>query len=236
MTLRTATLRLQQILLTALLLGLFAVLGTGLVALTFDNTQERIAANERAALLRNLHVLIPPERHDNDIFNDVIEVTAPELLGTVEPVAVYRARKDGWPVALVIAVTAPDGYNGAIRLLVGINADGTLAGVRVVNHRETPGLGDGIEAARSDWIRGFDGRSLDDPKESLWAVKRDGGHFDQFTGATITPRAVVKAVKKALLYFRRQQERLFAEASLRETAAPPPAAAAPPAADPGAQP
>lgn len=230
MSVPAATVRLQQILLTALLLGLFAVLGTGLVALTFDNTHERIAANERAALLRNLHVLIPPERHDNDMFNDIIAVTAPELLGSAEPAAVYRARKDGWPVALVIAATAPDGYSGPIRLLVGINADGTLTGVRVVNHRETPGLGDAIEASRSDWILGFDGRSLDDPKESLWAVKRDGGHFDQFTGATVTPRAVVKAVKKALLYFQRNSERLFAEPSLRETATPPPAA------DPGAQP
>jgi Na+-translocating ferredoxin:NAD+ oxidoreductase subunit G len=222
-----ATLRLQQILLTALLLGLFAVLGTGLVAFTFDNTHERIAANERAALLRNLHVLIPPERHDNDLFNDLIEVTAPELLGTVEPVAVYRARKGGWPVALVIAATAPDGYSGPIRLLVGIDVDGTLAGVRVVSHRETPGLGDAIEASRSDWILGFDGRSLDDPKESLWAVKRDGGHFDQFTGATITPRAVVNAVKKALLYFQRNSDRLFAEPSLREAPAPQSAAAPP---------
>lgn len=233
MSVPAATVRLQQILLTAVLLALFAVLGTGLVALTFGNTHERIAANERAALLRNLHVLIPPERHDNDLFNDVIEVTAPDLLGSTAPVAVYRARKDGWPVALVIAATAPDGYSGPIRLLVGINADGTLAGVRVVGHRETPGLGDAIEASRSDWILGFDGRSLEDPEEALWAVKRDGGHFDQFTGATITPRAVVKAVKKALLYFQRNSERLFAEPSLRE---PPPAAAAPPAAQAGAQP
>lgn len=230
MNVATTALRLQQISLTALLLGLFAVLGTGLVALTFDNTHERIAANERAALLRNLHVLIPPERHDNDLFNDVIEVTSPDALGSAEPVAVYRARKDGWPVALVIAATAPDGYSGAIRLLVGINADGTLAGVRVVGHRETPGLGDAIDVERSDWILGFDGRSLDDPQESRWAVKRDGGHFDQFTGATITPRAVVKAVKKALLYFQRNSQRLFAEPSLRE------APTATPETPPGAQP
>lgn len=227
MNLQTASLRLQQTLVTAMFLSLFAVLGTGLVTLTFDNTHERIAANERAALLRNLHVLIPPERHDNDIFNDVIEVTAPDLLGTTDPVAVYRARKHGWPVAVVIASTAPDGYNGAIRLLVGIDLDGTLSGVRVVNHRETPGLGDAIEALRSDWILGFDGRSLDDPQEQLWAVKRDGGHFDQFTGATITPRAVVKAVKKTLLYFQRNQERLFAEASLRAADAPQSTAAPP---------
>lgn len=205
----------RQILLTALLLFLFAAIGTALVAFTFANTQARIAANERAALLRNLHVLVPPETHDNDIFNDIIEVTDPDLLGTSAPVAVYRARKEGWPVAAVLTPVAPDGYSGAIRLLVGIKLDGTLAGVRVVSHRETPGLGDPIEAQRSDWILGFTGRSLGNPAPQRWAVKRDGGDFDQFTGATITPRAVVKAVKKALIYFDRNHQRLFAPDSTR---------------------
>jgi len=202
----------RHILVTALLLFLFAAIGTGLVAFTFDNTHERIAANEREALLRNLHVLVPPERHDNDIFTDTIEVTDPDLLGTPRPVTVYRARKDGRPVAAILAPVAPDGYSGEIRLLVAIEADGRLAGVRVAGHRETPGLGDAIEAARSDWILGFEGRSLGDPDEKGWAVKKDGGVFDQFTGATITPRAVVKAVKKALVYFDRNRQTLFAEA------------------------
>lgn len=205
----------RQILLTALLLFLFAAIGTALVAFTFDNTHARIAANERAALLRNLHVLVPPQTHDNDIFNDIIEVTDPDLLGTNAPVAVYRARKQGWPVAAVLTPVAPDGYSGAIRLLVGIKLDGTLAGVRILNHRETPGLGDFIEAERSDWILDFAGRSLDNPTPRQWAVKRDGGVFDQFTGATITPRAVVKAVKKALIYFDRHHQRLFAPDSTR---------------------
>lgn len=204
--------KLRHILVTALLLFLFAAIGTGLVAFTFDNTHERIAANEREALLRNLHVLVPPERHDNDIFTDTIEVTDPDLLGTPRPVTVYRARKDGRPVAAILAPVAPDGYSGEIRLLVAIEADGRLAGVRVAGHRETPGLGDAIEAARSDWILGFEGRSLGDPDEKGWAVKKDGGVFDQFTGATITPRAVVKAVKKALVYFDRNRQTLFAEA------------------------
>lgn len=210
----------RQILMTAVFLFLFAAFGTALVAFTFDNTHERIAANERAALLRNLHVLIPPDTHDNDIFNDVIEVTNADLLGTGEPVAVYRARKQGWPVAAVLTVIAPDGYNGAIKLLVGINLDGTLAGVRVVSHHETPGLGDTIDAQRSNWILGFTGRSLQDPVLKKWAVKRDGGDFDQFTGATITPRAVVKAVKKALVYFERNSQRLFAPDSTRTTPLP----------------
>jgi electron transport complex protein RnfG len=125
---------------------------------------------------------------------------------------VYRARKYGWPVAVVLAPVAPDGYNGTIRLLVAIKMDGTLAGVRVIQHRETPGLGDAIEAERSDWILGFDGKSLNDPVQEKWKVKRDGGDFDQFTGATITPRAVVKAVNKALLYFRLHGHSLFERA------------------------
>jgi len=116
----------------------------------------------------------------------------------------------GEPVALVIEALAPDGYSGTIRLLVGINIDGSLGGVRVVAHRETPGLGDAIEEERSDWILGFTGKSLQDPPLQKWAVKKDGGAFDQLTGATITPRAVVKAVRQALLYYRDQKDALFA--------------------------
>jgi electron transport complex protein RnfG len=126
-------------------------------------------------------------------------------------VTVYRARLHGEPVALVIAAVAPDGYSGTIRLLVGINVDGSLSGVRVVAHRETPGLGDAIEEERSDWILGFTGKSLQNPPLQKWAVKKDGGAFDQLTGATITPRAVVKAVRQALLYYRDQKDALFAQ-------------------------
>jgi electron transport complex protein RnfG len=200
----------RQILLTSILLFLFAVAGTSLVAITFDATQERIAANERAALLHNLHLIIRPEQHNNDLFSDVIEIQDPTLLGTRSPVLVYRARQDGEPVAAVLSPVAPDGYSGNIKLLVGIHVDGSLAGVRVLNHRETPGLGDAIEVERSDWILGFTGRSLGNPVLDQWTVKRDGGVFDQFTGATITPRAVVNAVKKSLIYFDRNRERIFA--------------------------
>jgi electron transport complex protein RnfG len=199
----------RPVLISTLFLFLFAVVGTGMVALTFENTSHRIAENERRALLQRLNEVIPAERHDNEIFKDVVYVTNSELLGTSAPVPVYRARKDGWPVAAVLAPVAPDGYNGAIRLLVAINVDGTLAGVRVVRHRETPGLGDAIEADRSDWILQFDGKSLGNPPVERWKVRRDGGAFDQLTGATITPRAVVNAVRKALLYFRMHHQTLF---------------------------
>ncbi len=200
----------RNMLLATVVLGGFAVLGTGLVALTERNTRERIAANERAFTLRSLNEIVPPGQRDNDLFTDIIQVSDPELLGTPEPVTVYRARKDGQPVAAILRVVAPKGYSGPIKLLVGVRNDGTVAGVRVVSHRETPGLGDGIEAQRSDWILGFSGRSLGDPPEAAWTVRRDGGDFDQFTGATITPRAVTRAVRDALIYFRTHREALFA--------------------------
>jgi electron transport complex protein RnfG len=200
----------------ALILGLFAVSGTGLVALTRAGTAERIAENERQALLRNLHQIVRPEEHDNDLYADLIQVHDP-LLGSNGPVTVYRARKGGLPVAAVIASIAPEGYGGDIKLLVGIRYDGTLAGVRVISHKETPGLGDAIEAERSDWILGFTGRSLGEPDDKKWKVKKDGGVFDQFSGATITPRAVVKAVYNTLRYYRQHREALYAKAEAGES-------------------
>ncbi len=163
-------------------------------------------------MLRSLHQIIRPESHNNDIYRDVIQVSDP-LLGTEQPVSVYRARQGEQPVAAVIASVAPEGYGGEIKLLVGIRYDGTLAGVRVVSHKETPGLGDAIEAERSDWILKFAGRSLTNPEEKRWKVKKDGGVFDQFTGATITPRAVVQAVHNTLLYYRKNREALFTPAT-----------------------
>jgi len=151
-------------------------------------------------------------RYDNALESDTIAVVDSDLLGSGENVTVYRARKNGLPIAVLIAPLAPDGYSGSIGLLVGINENGTLAGVRVTSHRETPGLGDDIEVQRSDWIESFAGRSLDKPSAAGWRVKKDGGDFDQFTGATITPRAVVAAVHKALQYYRENRIVLFADA------------------------
>ena len=206
----------RQIIITTIILLLFAVIGTSMVAYTFEQTREQISANERATLLRKLHRLIPADQYDNVLLEDTVTARDDALLGSDEPVMVYRARNNGEPVALVIAAIAPDGYSGSIKLLVGINVDGTLSGVRVVTHRETPGLGDAIDESRSDWIRIFDGKSLQSPDLSRWAVKKDGGDFDQLTGATITPRAVVKAVRNALLYYRDHHEALFAPADEAE--------------------
>ncbi len=199
----------RQMLISALLLGGFAVIGTALVALTHEATAERIAANHRARLLKSLHLLITPDMHDNDLITDMITVTDKELLGTDKPVRVWRARKQGKPVAVIINPVAPDGYNGRIELLVAIRHDGTLLGVRVIGHHETPGLGDAIDTSKSNWVHEFDNRSLQDPDPKHWKVKRDGGVFDQFTGATITPRAVVKAVYRTLVYFRKHRDELF---------------------------
>ena len=199
----------RQILLSGAFLWLFAVAGTTLVALTEFTTADAIAENERKVLLRNLHALLPPERFDNDIASDTLELPPAELLGKDDVSIVYRARLAGEPVAAVFNSVAPDGYNGSIHLLVGIYVDGSLAGVRVVKHAETPGLGDGIEIRKSPWITIFDGKSLNDPDPAGWRVKRDGGEFDQLTGATITPRAIIAAVRDTLLYYRRNADMIF---------------------------
>ncbi len=199
----------KQILISGFLLWFFSVIGTSLVSFTQQETLDRIAANERKVLLRNLYALLPPEKLDNDIAMDTMEILPSSLLGTDRPSIVYRARLQGDPVAVILNAIAPEGYNGDIHLLIGIFEDGSLAGVRVVKHSETPGLGDAIEIRKSDWILGFNGKSLGNPEPELWQVRRDGGSFDQVTGATITPRAIVKAVKNALNYYQLNREFLY---------------------------
>ncbi|RMG38774.1 MAG: electron transport complex subunit RsxG [Gammaproteobacteria bacterium] len=192
----------------AAVLGFFAVLGSALVGVAYQGTAERIAQSEREALLRQLNAILARHEYDNDLLNDYLDVSAPKRLGA-ETTRVYRARRQGKPVALILSPVVAQGYSGAIDLIVGIRVDGTLAGVRVLSHKETPGLGDRIDERKSPWILGFSGKSLDEPPLSRWRVKRDGGDFDQFTGATITPRAVVAAVKEALLWYRAQGPKLF---------------------------
>ncbi len=193
-----------------IMMAVFAISATALVALTEENTREQIADNEREALLEAIKVLVPADKFDNQILQDTLMLPATTAIGTTETTTVYRARKNGEPVAAVFTVIAPDGYSGSIRMLVGIYYDGTLAGVRVINHKETPGLGDKIEAKRHDWILQFTGLSLENPDKNLWKVKKDGGQFDQFTGATITPRAIVHALRAALEYFEGNRDKLFA--------------------------
>ena len=199
----------------ALILAGFALVGTGLVTMTYTGTKDIIAEAQRAAMEASLNQLVPADRYDNRVTEDRIDVVAPEWLGTDQPVTVYRARKNGQPVALFATPYAPDGYSGPIQLLIGVYADGTLAGVRVLAHKETPGLGDAIEERRSPWILAFAGKSLADPVPEKWKVKKDGGVFDQFTGATITPRAVVKATRRFLDNVQNHREQLFALAAVK---------------------
>ena len=192
----------------ALVLGLFAVVTVGAVTLLQQFTAERIQAAERAAQMRALGEILPAGSYDNQLLDHSLLIDDP-LLGNRGPQPAYIALREGRPSAVILQAIAPDGYSGAIHLLIGIGADGRLTGVRVVGHRETPGLGDKIELAKDRWILGFNGKSLENPQASGWAVKKDRGEFDQFAGATITPRAVVGAVHRALRYFDGHKAELF---------------------------
>lgn len=198
---------------SARVLTLFTAVGTAGVAITHVSTKARVAENDRLMVQQSLDSLVPPNQRDNDIVADTIMLTEPDMLGSDKPLKVHRARWQGQPVAAVFEVVAPDGYSGPIKLLVAVAEDGVIAGVRVISHKETPGLGDYIEVERSNWILGFDGRSLSNPPLRDWRVKKDGGVFDQVTGATVTPRAIVKAVRKCLQYFNAHREQVFATAS-----------------------
>lgn len=192
-----------------LMLALFAIVATSLVSFTETSTRDTIAENQRQTLLAAINAIIDSDDYNNDIINDTLTIAAEPELGTKEPTTVYRARNNNNPVAAVFTSIAPNGYNGDIQLLIGVNYDGTLTGVRVIRHKETPGLGDKIDVKKADWILQFSGLSINQPVESKWKVKKDGGEFDQFTGATITPRAVVSAVKRALDFFNSNRAQLF---------------------------
>ncbi len=202
----------QSITRNSVLLAIFAVCTTLLITGTYLLTRERIAEEKRRAEQKALLEIVPMERHDNTMLDDIIPV-GPEAsgLGLTEQKRIYLARQGEEVVAAIIPVTAPDGYTGAIDLIVGVNADGSIAGVRALSHKETPGLGDKVDLKKSDWILGFNGRSLDNPELRGWAVKKDKGVFDQFTGATITPRAVIAATLRALQYAEANSATLFAK-------------------------
>lgn len=192
----------------ALTLAIFALACTAVVALTHRLTQSTIIEQEQAQLLKVLDELLPDSNHDEPLFDHCVMLTSPQFLGSNNPLPVFTAVKNGEPQGYAIEAIAPDGYSGDIKLIVGVKIDGTLNGVRVLNHNETPGLGDKIELKRAPWILSFNGKSMTDEKDPRWAVRNDGGQFDAFTGATITPRAVVKAVRKVLLLVQQQPQLL----------------------------
>lgn len=202
----------QAITKNSLLLACFALTVAAGLAITELNTRDARAKSIRKVQSMALAEIIPPQRHDNILLDDNIEVTDSELLKLKKPKNIHIARKAGQVVAFIIPTRAPSGYGGPIHSIVGINIDGSIAGVRVIQHAETPGLGDKIEVKKSDWVFSFEGKSLHTPNKEKWGVKKDGGVFDQFTGATITPRAVVQSVANALSYFEQNKQQLLAQA------------------------
>jgi electron transport complex protein RnfG len=194
---------------SAVALVVIALVIAAALAAVDSVTREQVRRNEQSWILERLDALVPPAEHDNDLLADSLLVTSPDLLGTPGRIAIYRARKQGRPVAAIVHTIAPNGYRGPIELLVAIAADGSLLGVQVIHHNETPGLGDAFEHDGGRWLDRFRGRSLTDPIQPRWSVRKDGGDFDAFTGATITPRAIVKAVRQSLEYFRANQRQIF---------------------------
>jgi electron transport complex protein RnfG len=191
----------------AVLLGLFSLVGAGLLTTAQQMTSEAIAARQKDDLLTSLALVMPRSLYDNDPVGESYGLS--DAAGAAH--AIYPARSRGRIVANAWQVTG-QGYGGSIDILLGVAADGSLLGVRVLHHAETPGLGDKIDAGKTKWVLSFDGLSFARLPREQWAVKKDGGHFDQFSGATITPRAVVKAVKEGLEFFEANKARLLAPA------------------------
>ena len=198
---------------TVLLVGAIAAAAAVLVTATWELSFDRIAANERARLLASLSSVLDPALLGRDLDPVLINAHDPSLLGSDDPVEVFVPVDGTTPLAAIFASVAPEGYNAPIDLLIGVDiASGRVTGVRVVSHRETPGLGDLIDIGKSDWILQFDGKRVDDPSAELWAVTREDGIFDSITGATVTPRAVIRAVRNTLLYFDEHRDELIARA------------------------
>ncbi len=200
----------------ARILAIFAIVCTAIVGITFEFTKNRIKKQEQAQLLSTLKSIVPATIHNNDMSEHCVGITD-EQLGSNTPQIAYLATLNGQAAGAAITSVAPDGYNGNIFIISAFTVDGTITGVRVLKHKETPGLGDKVELRKSDWVKSFDSKTFDDMNESRWAVKKDGGQFDQFTGATITPRAVVKAVRQAALFFNKNMSSLFEQPNMCET-------------------
>lgn len=194
----------------ALLLAGFALLASALLGLADYSTRDTIKLRLEEDLRASLAEVVPNRFYDNNLLADTIWVdSAGDGLGSNET-QVYLARKQGKVNAVSFRLVAPGGYSGAINLIMGIDRDGKVLGVRVISHAETPGLGDKIEVSKSNWILKFDGQSLQNLTVEQWAVKKDGGIFDQFSGATITPRAIVRAVHQGLKFFNQHRAELLA--------------------------
>ncbi|MEF1211370.1 electron transport complex subunit RsxG [Vibrio alginolyticus] len=193
-----------------LTLAIFACATTGLVALTQYLTKDQIKVQEQKQLLSVLNQVIPENMHDNALTQACTMVTSPDL-GTLRAMPAYLATKNGEPTAIAIESIVPDGYNGEIKVITGIDNQGNILGTRVLNHQETPGLGDKIDLRVTDWILSFTGKQVTENNWNSWKVRKDGGDFDQFTGATITPRAVVKVVRNTVNYVNQSREDILSQ-------------------------
>jgi len=194
-------------------LAIIAGFCTSLVALTWLLTADRIEANKKDWLERSLQPALAGLFFDGSVTESMITIPAPHELPGSDAAIIYRVYAAESPVAALFVVSARDGYAGPIRLLIGIAIDGSITGVRVLEHKETPGLGDRIETTKSDWVFQFDGHSLRDPEANRWAIKDDGGQFDQLTGASVTPRSIIRAIKETLIWFEANRVGVFAAAT-----------------------
>ncbi|MFD2229105.1 electron transport complex subunit RsxG [Alkalimarinus sediminis] len=190
-------------------LAIFAVITAGLIAATQIMTKGTIEKQIKKAQSKALLQIISQEEHNNDLLEDTVTLEEGGLLNLPSSKDGYIARLDNQPVAVILPVVAENGYSGPISMIVGIESNGSVKGVRVIAHKETPGLGDKIDIKKSDWIKQFEGASLTQPMTEQWKVKKDGGEFDQLTGATITPRAVVSGVHDALSFFNQNKDKLL---------------------------
>jgi electron transport complex protein RnfG len=203
---------------TAITLVAFAFVGTAMLAYVFDITRAPIEASEKEARLALFKEILPESTYDNDLLKDSVEIAPNEQLGNRQPTAANIAKLNNKTAGVILEAIAHDGYSGDIKLLIAIRADGSISGVRVLAHKETPGLGDYIEIARGNWIKLFNDESVNKTAATQWQVKKDGGKFDYMVGATITPRAVVKAVFKALQFYDANKTTLFAVAKVESKA------------------
>jgi electron transport complex protein RnfG len=189
---------------------IFSLLASTALSISYFVTKTPIEESDAKAKRTFLNQVIPSNLYDNNLVKDTISVEPSTLIGNKKNIDVYRAKKNNQVIAVIIETIAPDGYSGEIKTLVGIDQEDKILGVRVIIHKETPGLGDYIEIEKSQWIKNFDLKSLGKMAEKEWAVKKDGGSFDYVSGATITSRAVIKSTYKSLLYVKENKKRLFA--------------------------
>ena len=200
----------KKVSITASAMIIFSLVASAALSVSYFLTKTPIEESDARAKRMFLNQVVPSNLYDNNLVEDTISVEPNPLIGNKKNIDIYRAKKNNQVIAVIIETIAPDGYSGEIKTLVGVDQKDKILGVRVITHKETPGLGDYIEVDKSHWIKNFNLKSLDKMGEKEWAVKKDGGDFDYVSGATITSRAVIKSTYKSLLYVKENKKRLFA--------------------------